>query len=101
MLNNQEAWIYVIDPDTMEMKYINQQTKEMSDQMVKGAHCYSVFMGNNTVCAGCPAKKLSEKSNAEAVMYNELLGMKLQCCASEIQWDGERSCMITCHEIKG
>ena len=99
VLNNQDAWVYVMDPETFEMKYINQRTKEMAENIREGEFCYKVLMERDTPCENCPARALGECRNTEAVIENKHFGLKVRCRAASIKWDGEDACLITCHKI--
>lgn len=43
ILDNQNTWIYVIDPDTYVLHFINAKTKRTVPGARVGKHCYEVF----------------------------------------------------------
>ena len=99
ILDNQNAWIYIIDPDTCELKYVNIKTRELAPDVTPGMHCYKALMGLSSRCPGCPALNIRQKKNDRKKMHNERFALDVLADATLIQWDGEDSCLLTCREI--
>ncbi len=98
ILDNQNAWIYVIDPRTFKLKYINQRTKNMSPEIKEGRLCYQVLMHSTSPCSNCPAVNILNDLNKEVSLRNTYFGINAHVEASSIQWDGENACLITCRD---
>ena len=99
ILDNQNAWIYIIDPDTCELRYVNRKTRELAPEVEPGMLCYRVLMDRQQRCPGCPALGIREKGNERAVMYNEKFSLDVLADATRIRWEGNDSCLLTCREI--
>ena len=99
LLDNQNAWIYIIDPETCELKYLNAKTKELVPDVRPGMRCYKALMGKEERCPGCPALGIREKKNNNAIMYNDQFDLKTLADATAILWDRQDSCLVTCREI--
>ncbi len=99
VLDNQNTWIYVIDPDTCEMKFLNAKTLAWSPEAAVGMHCYTAIGKQNKRCKGCPALGIQNAKNCTRVMENKLLGLRVRAEASMVSWGGKEACLIVCHEL--
>ena len=99
ILDNQKAWIYVIDPKTFRLRYINQRTREMSPVIREGAYCYEALLNRSSCCPDCPARNIIEEMNKESFIHNTHFGLYVRAEASKVTWNGEESCLITCRQV--
>ena len=99
ILDNQDAWIYIIDPDTCELKYVNSKLKEIAPEITRGMFCYRELMGRSDRCPGCPAEGIYQRKNGRKRMFNHRFGVEALADATLIQWEGDPSCLLTCREI--
>ena len=101
LLDAQNSWIYVVDPDTYTLKYINARAQRLLPGAKVGTCCYETLFGRDTPCEGCPMKaKPACQTGAEQVeLYNSMLDIWSLAGASPIKWDGVDACMITCQNI--
>ena len=99
ILDNQKAWIYIIDPESCELKYLNRRTKELAPEAKEGMFCYQALMGQSSRCEGCPAKHILTQKNCSTVMYNPVFDLNVLADATLIQWENRESCLLTCREI--
>lgn len=100
MLDNQDSWIYVIDPESFEMKYINRKTREMVPLAQIGMHCYESFFHRTKPCDPCPASLLRQgRSSCLMEVYNPMLDVWTSADASRISWKGKGAILLTCHDI--
>lgn len=99
LLDNQNAWIYIIDPDSCELKYLNAKTKTLVPDVRPGMRCYKALMGKESRCPGCPALNIRETKNNSAIMYNDQFDLKTLADATAIRWNREEACLVTCREI--
>jgi len=99
-LDAQKSWIYVIDPDTCELKFINARTRELAPSVEVGMRCYQALTGRDDRCPGCPAANVGIGCSVEAVIENQYMGLKVEAEASHIRWKDEDCCLLTCREIK-
>ena len=99
ILDNQKAWIYIIDPDSCELKYLNRRTKELAPKAKEGMFCYEALMGQSSRCEGCPAKNIHRDKNCSTMMHNPVYDLNVLADATLIQWEDRESCLLTCREI--
>ena len=99
VLDTQNSWIYVIDPDTFEMRYINAKTYRIAPGAKIGMRCHEVFFRRDTPCAACPAKNIRKTINNTMEIYNPVLKVWSIADASMIHWAGQDACLLSCHDI--
>jgi len=99
ILDRQDIWLYVIDPDTCELKFLNEKTKRDAPGGTS-LPCYKAFRNRDKRCENCPAIDIHRQKTASAVIEDSCFGQRVRVSASAIRWDGEPSCMIFCHELE-
>ena len=99
ILDRQDAWIYVIDPDTCELKFLNEKVCQLDPNGKVGMVCYKTFMGRDSRCENCPAANIHQDKNASAIIENPNYGLRVHSHATQINWNGEESCLITCLDL--
>ncbi|MBC8569500.1 diguanylate cyclase domain-containing protein [Zongyangia hominis] len=101
VLDNQNSWIYVIDPETYELLYINRKTLSIAPAAKKGMFCYQSFFGRKEPCQNCPARDLrqSGQSNFTMEVFNPILHVWSAADASSITWKGKEATLLCCHDI--
>lgn len=101
ILDNQNTWIYVIDPDTYVLHFINAKTKRTVPGARVGKHCYEVFFRRDTPCEQCPVKGIRENVNRTLEVYNQVLGLWTMADASLIRWGDQDACLLACYDLTG
>ena len=96
ILDNQNAWLYIIDPDTCRLKYLNKKTRELAPSVQPGDLCYKALMGLDSRCPGCPARNIRKHKNRSTTMENKKFNLTVQADATLITWEGEESCLLNC-----
>lgn len=100
ILDNQNSWIYVVEPETLKMLYINQKTRELVPGVQVGDTCHKAFFNRDTQCENCPLKGLvNGKRNHTLEVYNPYLDKWSLADASLILWDGKSALLLSCHDI--
>ena len=99
VLDNQNSWIYVIDPDTYLLRYINAKTREIAPDSQIGMPCYQAFFDRRQPCDQCPAWNIREKVNQTMEVYNPVLKVWAIADASFIHWGQQDACLLSCHDI--
>ena len=61
--------------------------------------CYKAFMARDSRCENCPAANIRQTKNADAIIENDNLSVRVRARASQISWNGEDSCLIFCQEL--
>ncbi len=100
VLDNQDAWIYVINPQTCELRFMNEKTRELAPDVEVGMRCYSTFMQRSCRCENCPVIGLQNREKAESVIKNDNYGVEVTATATPISWNSEAACLITCRETQ-
>lgn len=100
ILDNQSSWIYVVNPDTLEMLYVNRRTRELVPQASAGIPCHKAFYYSDRPCDFCPLKKLTGPTERSVCnIYNPYLKVWVSTDACYIEWKGQKAALITCHDI--
>ena len=95
VLDSQDAWIYVIDPDTYELKFLNKKTRALAPDSREGTPCYRAFMRRSTPCENCPLTA----PHHTCVIENHKLGVLVRTQATQISWDGKDEYLVTCYDM--
>jgi len=95
VLDNQDAWVYVIDPDTYELKFLNKKIRTLAPDSREGMPCYRAFMGRETPCERCPLTA----PHHTCVIENHKLGVLVRSQATQISWNGKNEHLITCYDM--
>ena len=99
VLDNQQSWIYVIDPDTCELHFLNAKTQAIAPHAKAGMTCYESLMGRSERCVNCPALNIRETKNRSQNLMNDYLNLNIHSDATLIRWDGKDACLLTCREV--
>lgn len=99
ILNNQNAWIYVINPDTCELLFVNSRTQKVIPDAKTGTKCYQSLMKRNDRCPGCPARDILQTKTQEQIMMNPHSNYEILSEATLIHWDNSEACLVTCREM--
>ena len=97
VLDQQDDWIYVIDHETCELKFLNAKAKKLAADCEIGMACYNVFMGRKCRCENCPAAK--EDGTGTVIIDSYKYGVKVRANSTKINWNGKEACLITCREL--
>ena len=95
ILDSQNAWICIVDPETWELKYLNAKLRNAVPEAKVGMRCYEALKGRSTPCEGCPCVKILEKKTESTLLYNEQADVTTDTDAALVQWGGKRACMMT------
>ena len=99
ILDNQNSWIYVIDPDTYALKYINAKTYSIAPDAHLGMPCHKAFFDRDTPCERCPVHDIRININQTLEVYNPVLKVWSIADASYIRWESQDACLLSCHDI--
>jgi len=100
LLDRQDIWLYVIDPETCELKFINEKVRSSISGSTK-LPCYKAFRNHDKRCEDCPAVDILQVQKASAVINDSCFGTRVRASASRIRWNGEPACLLFCHELEG
>ncbi len=99
ILDNQKAWIYIIDPETCELKYLNARTRTLAPDVREGMLCYKALVDRSCRCEGCPSRNIRRDGTASAILCNDKFGLRVLAEATKISWEGKDACLMTCREL--
>lgn len=97
ILDRQDDWIYVIDPDTHELKLLNANIKKLAPESREGMTCYRAFMSRESPCENCPVGRSGQEG--PSIIENPNFRIRVRAAASPISWNGAPSCPITCQDL--
>ena len=101
ILNHQQACIYVVDPDTHAVLFVNDRTRKAAPELRLGDTCYRAFFGNDTPCPICPLGDEQADGTGRRI-FSRLLGREVEAVATEIPWRGRRGAyLISCYPVEG
>ncbi|MFO8017765.1 MAG: PAS domain S-box protein [Promethearchaeia archaeon] len=93
IFDQMEHIIYISDPSTYELLYVNDITKQAFPGKIIGRKCYKVFQDRDEPCPFCTNDKLFGK-NPESPhiwdFYNEKLGKWFHIIDQSIDWGGKK-----------
>ena len=100
ILDDQDAFIYIVEEESYELLYANKKTKDIAQSNCVGNCCYRLFMGRETHCEICPAKKATRIEPSGSIeFFNKNLGVWTDAYASYIKWRGKDARLVVCHDI--
>ena len=93
VLDNQNAWIYIVDPDTHQLLYMNNQALKQHPGAAVGGICHETLSSSGHICTECPMKM--EGMTGRKYLRNSQFGGMVLAESSMIRWEGRPVCMIT------
>ena len=99
VLDNQSSWVYVIDPDSYQMWFVNQKTVELVPGVKTGDFCYRAFFGRETPCEHCPAREFLQGNTSSTEIYNPQLNVWSCVDVSKIHWENKPALLLSCYDI--
>ncbi|MBO7253307.1 MAG: diguanylate cyclase [Oscillospiraceae bacterium] len=99
ILDNQDAWICIVDPKDYTLKYVNARLKEEIPDISTGIPCYKALKGWDTPCSYCPVAKMGQQKSAKYVKYNKKMDRKILLEATRINWENQEACLMTSRKL--
>ena len=100
ILDKQSNWIYVVDPETLELLYINEKARKIAPDIRLGDQCYWGLRGRSQQCEDCPLRKIDDPKGTKTIINHEHLNLCVEAEAMVITWNGEEGRLLTCTELK-
>lgn len=95
MMDNMNSISYVIDRETYEVFYENQNTVNITGHPSIGTKCYRSYRGLDAPCQDCPLTHLSEdKPRCTLEMYTPKFEIYTKTSAALIGWSNDREAML-------
>lgn len=101
VMNHLENFIYVVNPVTFQMLFMNEKTRAAVSGADLGALCYSLLRGNDCQCDDCPMRDLGGgTTQCRKEIYNKKLNIWVETTSTRLRWrDGSAACLISCADI--
>lgn len=100
VLDKQANWIYVVDPVTLELLYINEKARKAAQEIRLRIPCYEGLRGRSQQCEDCPLRKIDDPEGTKTIINHEHLNLCVEAEAMVITWNGEEGRLLTCTELK-
>ena len=97
ILDTQQVWIHIVDPQTYRLKYLNSRTRQLAPEARPGMLCYQALMGRDTPCSDCPLRS-PDRNGHILTRRRGLPGLCLMESAA-VQWEGVPACLVTIRKI--
>ncbi len=94
MMENLNAYVYVIDLDTYETLYVNQ--KVLRKGFLSKGICYRNAYGRTEPCSFCPAPVLTQEKPRTAAEVQLENGTWMHVAASLVNWERDRRTALMC-----
>lgn len=94
VLDSQNAWIYIVDPETRELLYLNGRITQLCPEAKPGMTCHEALGHCSHVCSDCPMKHLKE-GRSSTLLTKSRYGSTILAESAMIQWEGRPACLIT------
>ena len=94
IFDNFERLVYIADPNTYEVLYVNNKIKQLFPGEIIGKKCYEVFHEFDNPCSFCTNKLLFGKKPKSPLIFNffnEKLGKWFHIIDQAIFWDNDRN----------
>lgn len=99
VLDSIDNYIYIVNPNTYELLFINNKVSSLDLEIKLGETCYKSLLKSNKPCDNCPLNGLEENKHSKFNMETNTFGTNISI-ASWINWiDGEYNCLIECIDI--
>ena len=95
ILDNQDAWIYVVDPVSHTMLYINARMKEKYPQIQPGMCCYQALGNGDKPCGYCSLGMLEQKTSHSFFFQPDDQQERILMEVTKIRWDGKEACLVS------
>lgn len=98
VMNHFGHCIYVIDPESFEVLFMNEKMHRLMGVADAFEPCYSHFRGNAAPCEDCPISVLADSPSQRMTreLYSQKLNIWLDATFSYLRWtNGRTACLIS------
>ena len=103
IFDNFDSYVYIVNPDTYELSFINKKVLASTPEVKIGNICYKALQNRDTPCDNCVLKGLNREdthSRCTAKLFNFSLGCWTRCSASWLECKKENGlALINCIDI--
>lgn len=94
IFDNMDSFVYIVNPDTYELSFINKKVLMSSPQVKIGDICYKALQHKEAPCENCILKHL-KKDDSHCRCTEELFNYSLRC------WSRCSASWLECKEENG
>lgn len=97
IFDNLDSYVYIVNPDTYELSFVNKKVLVASPQVKIGNICYKALQNRDTPCDNCIMKGLDKTDSHcryTAEMFNFSLRCWTRCSASWLECKEENSLVM-------
>lgn len=95
VMDNMNSIAYVIDRETYEVFYENQNTSNITGHPSVGMKCHLAYRGLDTPCLDCPLPRLSEEEpRCTLELFTKKFQLYTKTSASLLDWSNDRKAML-------
>ncbi len=91
IIDNMPSSIYVTNPDTFELAYLNKHMNKNFPNAKEGAFCHKIFNNSDTPCDFCPLAGMDSNNQTQIKSVEVFKGGWFRLQASFIEWHGFRN----------
>lgn len=95
VLDSQNAWIYVVDPETHTLLYINSRLREKHPGIKPGMLCFQALENQKAPLPYCPMRMLGDRSNYSCLYDNQDPKETILLEATKIRWGGKEAVLVS------
>lgn len=100
ILYNYPEYVYIIDPKTRNLLYVNKMMEDLVGKDKLGTPCYTTICWNSENDS-CPIKELLKKGVSTPVdMISPLLQSRVRAQATVVEWEGKPAYLINCIDVE-
>ncbi len=101
VIENIDGYVYVVDPQTHEILFENQQVRDWIGRSSVGKKCYEVYMQCDSPCDTCAMLDVGvEEKKCTVEVESQARGLCMRTTAALIEWlDGRNVCLINSIDI--
>ena len=101
ILDDRPAWIYMADPGSFRLRYINARLRQLLPEADLKEPCYKALKGRDAPCDRCPLQQLGERTAFTTLERDPATGCTLLREVTRIHWEDGDTCLIADRKIPG
>ena len=102
ILDGLKSIVYVIDPENLEILYMNAEAKKITGiYNYLGCKCHQIFTGKALQCEECALQNADEAEDITSKMFYEFYGRKMLVNQKDIKWHQKEARLVTAYPVDG
>lgn len=100
ILEKSQELVYLVEPNSYQLKFVNNELKKLLPGIKPGQYCYEKIMGRKSPCLNCPLQKIKAGEAASVETESDLLHKRMTIQGTKLFWDDEEVMLLACRESK-